>query len=73
MEEAFDVVIQDFIDFANRQSGMYMDAVLPENSYARLNAASRPKSCCHPLVMAMQTTDLLKFDHRALLGWLHRP
>ena len=68
MEEAFDVVIQDFIDFANRQSGMYMDAVLPENSYARVSAGSHRKSCRHPLVMAMQTADILKFDHGTLFG-----
>jgi hypothetical protein len=36
------------------------------------NVGSRV-SCRHPLVMAMQTTDILKFEHRSLLGWLHRP
>src|SRR3990172_4795892 len=31
-----------------------------------------PVSCRHPLVMTMQTVDILNLEHRPLLGWLHR-
>jgi hypothetical protein len=48
----------------------FNEPVPPENPYGRFEAS--PTSRGHPLVVAMQSTDILNFDYRAQFGRLNR-